>query len=495
MMRLLAALIVIAVVAAAAVFFADNPGHVEILWQGWQIDTSMGVLIAAAALAAFGVALVLWLLALIVGSPRMFLGRRRERRRRAGYQALTRGMVAVAAGDPQEARRYARRAEVLLAEPPLTLLLSAQAAQIGGDELAAKKFFNTMLDRPETEFLGLRGLLNQALREGDRPAARDLASRAVALRPNAAWAALSLFDLEARDGHWEAARDALERAAKRRIIAPDIARHHRGVILYELSLGAAAQGNRSRASALAAEARSLAPDLATPAAHYARLLMAEGRAGRAAKAVERSWQTAPHPDLAQVYGEIWPKEAALARMTRFERLAAQNPSARESALALAEAALAAQLWGEARRYLERAIAAEPPPFAVIPSNSGVVPLPPLPAIGVVSGGLARATPRICLMMARLAEMEHGDPARMHEWLDRAVHALPDPRYVCAGCGGETTEWRSLCPRCGAFDELAWRTPASTGPGPAVPVTIEAGPPDVQMAEPLASLPAANAASG
>lgn len=91
----------------------------------------------------------------------------------------------------------------------MTLLLSAQAAQIGGDELAAKKFFTAMLDRPETEFLGLRGLLNQALRNNDRGAARGLAERAATLRPDAAWAASSLFNLEARDGRWQQALTAL----------------------------------------------------------------------------------------------------------------------------------------------------------------------------------------------------------------------------------------------------------------------------------------------
>ena len=29
--------------------------------------------------------------------------------------------------------------------------------------------------------------------------------------------------------------------------------------------------------------------------------------------------------------------------------------------------------------------------------------------------------------------------------------MPDPRYVCASCGGESLEWRSLCPHCGSFD--------------------------------------------
>jgi HemY protein len=466
------------------VFLADNPGRVEIVWPGWQILTSVGVLIAAAALAALAVAVVLWLLSLILGSPGMFFRRRRERRRRAGYEALTRGMVAVAAGDPQEARRYARRAEALLAEPPLTLLLSAQAAQIGGDESAAKNFFTAMLDRPETEFLGLRGLLNQALREGDRDTARRLAERAAALRPTAAWAAASLFDLEARDGRWLAARDALDKAAKRRFIAADLASRHRGVILYELSCAAATEGDPRRAVTLAAQAQALTPDLAAPAAHHARLLLDAGRTGRARRAIERAWRTAPHPELAQAYGEIGRDETPLARVARFGRLAAQNPSARESHLALAEAALAAQLWGEARRHLERALAAEPAPLAPLPANSGAV----LPAVGVpppvavppavvaagrLSPGPDRATPRLCLMMARLEEAERGDLGHMREWLDRAVHALPDPRHVCANCGGESIEWGSRCPRCGAFDTLAWRTPAAAGTARLPPVTVEA----------------------
>ena len=325
-MRVIFALVAIAVLVAAAVFFADNPGQVEIVWQGWQVESSVGVLVAAAIIAAVAVALLLWLLSRLLGSPRAFLRWRRERRRRNGYRALTRGMVAVAAGDTEEARRCARRAEALLAEPPLTLLLSAQAAQLGGDETAAKKFFTAMLDRPETEFLGLRGLLNQAMRAGDRATAHRLAGRAAELSPKTHWPVLSLFDLEVRDGRWEAARDTLARAVKHRIVAPATARHHRGVILYQLSLGALTQGDRHRALALAAEAQGLSPDLAPVAAHRARLLLEDGRTARAAKAVERAWQTAPHPQLAQVYGAIWESDTPLARVARFERLAARNPS-------------------------------------------------------------------------------------------------------------------------------------------------------------------------
>src|SRR5438094_5598402 len=168
---------------AAAVFLADRPGRVDIVWQGWQIETSVGVLVAAAVLAALAVWLLVSGLWLVFSVPRRLVRSRRERRRRAGYRALAQGMVAVAAGDAQEAQRYARKADVLLAEPPLTLLLSAQAAQLKGDEDAARKYFAAMLNRPETEFLGLRGLLTQALRRGEENSALRLAERAHTMRP------------------------------------------------------------------------------------------------------------------------------------------------------------------------------------------------------------------------------------------------------------------------------------------------------------------------
>ena len=486
MIRGLLGLLVFAGLITAAIFFADHPGQVEIVWQGWQVDTSVGVLAVAAVLAGVAIALLFWLVSLIVDSPRAFLRHRRERRRRAGYRALTRGMVAVAAGDPHEAQRCSRRADALLADPPLTLLLSAQAAQLGGDETAAKKFFTAMLDRPEMEFLGLRGLLNQALRAGDRGTALRLTQRAATLRPDTTWVVESLFELEAREGRWDAALETLAQAVKRRIIPRERARHHRGVILYELSLAALASGDRARGRSLAAQAQSLTPDLAAPAAHHARVLLQDRRSGPAARAIESAWRTIPHPDLAQVYAAIHDGAPPLGRLKSFERLAARNPEARETHIAVAEAALDAQLWGEARRHLDQALSAPAAPVIARLPNPAAFTSTPDPDEDT---SLASPTPRLCVMMARLEEAEHGVGLGSREWLDRAVTAMPDPRYVCANCGGESLEWRSLCPHCGGFDTLAWRTPAWAAAGSTLPILPK--PPSAEERE----SPAGHSASG
>ena len=128
-------------------------------------------------------------------------------------------MVAVAAGDADEAARQAKRANSLLSEPPLTMLLSAQAAQINGDEAAAQRYFSAMLKSEETAFLGLRGLLIQAQRNGQVSQALPLARRAYALRPKTPWVLETLLELQVSEGHWEEALGIVNQAKRYKAIS------------------------------------------------------------------------------------------------------------------------------------------------------------------------------------------------------------------------------------------------------------------------------------
>src|SRR5882724_3853420 len=158
MLRTLFFFLKLAVLLAVAVWLAERPGQVSLVWLGYRIDTSVGILLAAVLVLAVIVALLYRLWRFLVRSPRQIARARHDKRRREGYRALTQGMVAVAAGDAQ---RQSKKAGLLLEEPPLTLLLAAQAAQLNGDEAAARRYFEAMLERPETSFLGVRGLLMQ----------------------------------------------------------------------------------------------------------------------------------------------------------------------------------------------------------------------------------------------------------------------------------------------------------------------------------------------
>jgi HemY protein len=429
-MRPIPALVLIAILVAFAIVIADQPGSVAITIPGWgEIDTSLAVLAFATLAAAFVAALLLLLLRVILRGPGNWARSRRERRRRAGYRALTQGMVAVAAGDAEEAQKLARKADTLLAEPPLTLLLSAQAAQLNGDETAATRYFNAMLQRPETEFLGLRGLFMQALRGGDETTALRLAERAKALRPKTPWVLSHLLELQARAERWPHAEATLLEATRRKALPLAEGRHRHAVLLHAHAGEADAAGRTSEAMRLETKAHALAPGFAPVAVRYARMLSLRGQKRRARRALEVAWRTAPQPAVAEAYGGLFADLTPLQRMKQIERLAALNPDHAESKLALARAALDAELWGEARRH----------------------------AAAAHSTGDDTAPPRICRLMAEIEEREHGDHAAAHVWLARASSsAVPDPAWVCDSCGGAAAEWTTLCPSCRGFAALAWR---------------------------------------
>jgi len=448
-MRALPLIIVAAALIAGAVFVADRPGSVSLVWQGWRVDTSVAVLVLGVAAIAILAAALFHFARKLVGGPHAFLRARRARRRRRGYRALTQGMVAVAAGDPAEAARFAKQADALLAEPPLTLLLSAQAAQLNGDQRAAQRYFNAMLERPETEFLGLRGLIMQALKDSDEAEALRLARRAKELRPKTPWVLASLFELQARANQWGEAEATLTLAARRKALPEIESRRHRAVMLYEQSRVAETEGRERDAARLAAKANSLAPEFVAAAIRHAEKLAASGHARQARKVIETGWRLAPHPELAAAYGALAAAERPLQKVKRFEALAAQNKDHPESHLALAQAALDARLWGEARRHLA--------------------------AVGGTDDNLA-PRPRVCRLMAELEESEHNDLPAARMWLARAATTTtPEPTYVCSACSGEAPSWVAQCPHCRSFDSMAWRLPGVT-PAPRLQAAAEMTPP-------------------
>ncbi len=456
----------IALLVALVYWLAERPGDVSIEWMGYRLDTSVGLLVFAVALFALLVAALYRLWRFIARAPRDLTHSIQASRRKRGYKALTQGMVAVAAGEPEEATRQARRAGTLLDEPPLTMLLSAQAAQLTGDAAAAKRYFGSMLENPETRFLGLRGLLTQALRDGDETAALEYARQAHALRPRTPWVLTSLFDLSQRCGDLETAEHALREAARIKALPPDEAARKRAVVLLERALGARGRGDKG-AMKLVREAHRLAPGLTPASVMLAELLIEAGQGRKAARVLEAAWAAGAHPDLARLYLEARPSDDSIERLKRLGKLVESRPADSQSHLALARAALDAKLWGEARRHLKDAAG---------------------------PGGLdGNPSETVCRLMAELEEAEHGDTQAGRAWLARAAGAPRDPGWVCRSCGAVAEAWSARCGACGTFDGLTWQRPprvqtAALEAGPALPAVPASEQP--QLAGPEAThLPA------
>ncbi|MTJ81995.1 MAG: tetratricopeptide repeat protein [Telmatospirillum sp.] len=394
MLRLFAYVLCLALLVAGAVWFADNPGAVSVEWLGWRVDTSVPLLLGALMVAVAVIALALRLIRGVALFPRTWRDRRRQERLRKGYQALTDGLAAVAGGDARAAGRMAGRAGKLLGDPALTGLLAAQAAQLAGNDAAARPHLEAMLERPETAAMGLRGLLEQAERQGDEEEAIRLATRAREIAPADPALARRLAELLLRTGRLSEADALITDALRRKALSKEEGNRLRGAVLERRAAQAEEQGDAAQARDLSARALKADPSLPGATLSQARALAGAGKVRRAAGLLEKAWTARPDPAIAAAYEALEPATDPVARLRRLEKLTRGNAGHELSHRLLGEVCLEARLWGQARRHLLAAAAARP------------------------DAGTYR-------LLARLEESEYGNAAAARSWLDKAA-ALPPP---------------------------------------------------------------------
>ncbi len=437
MIRVVIFLLVVALLALGFAWIADRPGDVTIVWHGWRIETSVMVTLVAL-IATVVAAVTAWMLFRgLVRSPQRLAERLRRRREAKGYLAITRGLIAIGAGDTSAARKHSDEAGRLASGEPLALLLGAQTAQLSGDRAAAESAFRAMAAREDTKLLGLRGLFVEAQRRNDAMAARLFAEEAARTAPALGWSGQAVLQFRCAAGDWNGALARLESSYQHGQFDKATYRRQRAVLLTAQAL-AAEEGDRDTAMALALEAVKLAPTLVPAAALAGRLLAEANEIRKASRILEKAWRANPHPDLAETYANLRFGDSALDRLARVRMLAGKTPDHLEGALAVARAAMDAKEFALAREALE--------PF------------------------LAEPTRRIAMTMAELEEMERGDVGRAREWMARALRAARDPAWTADGFVSE--RWMPVSPVSGRLDAFEWKVPLAEIAAQPTPIEAE-----------------------
>lgn len=451
MWRLIVFLALLAALAFGVAWLADQPGDITLAIPNYvTVHTSLFGAVGAV-LAAAVVLSVLWsALRLVFRMPSIFNYARNARRRRKGYDALTRGMVAAGAGDARAARKAANEASRHLPREPLSMLLNAQVAQLNGDRAAAEAAFAAMAKREETKLLGLRGLHIEAQRRGDEDAANHFAREAhrIAALP---WAGEAVVSQQAAQSDWEGALATVEANARAKSIDAATAQRERAVL--ETAIAQERElTDPEGALKLATSAAKRAPDLVPATALAARLLTRRGSLRTAAKMIEKAYARAPHPDLADAYLDIRAGDSSADRYARAKTLARLAPDHIESRLMLARAALATRDFDDARKAIAPLVAAD-----------------------------ARPSARVCVLMAEIEEAQFGDGGAVREWLARGSRAPRDPAWIADGV--VSSRWAPVSPVTGKLDAFRWTTPVEqiglAAPEPVIAPMADAGPRTVE----------------
>lgn len=431
MIRVLLALLAVAVGAVIVVSLTGEPGAAWLEWMGWRVEMTA----AAAALLILLLALIaaaLWRgLLWVIETPRRAARARAASRRKQAVEALSRGFLAVAAGDGSEARRLAQKAADLADDAPaLIRILAAQAAEAAGDTAAARAAWTAMLGFPDTRLAGQRGLMLLALAEGDKVSALAHAEAAYGLARSAPWAWRALLEARLEAGDWAAALQLVQSGQERKIVSPAVADRARAALLAASAASLEASHDAKaldQALDFALQSVKLKPDFAPGAVMAARLLAADGKAARAGAILEAAWKGAPHPALWLTYRDLKGGETPKARAARLAALARLAPEVRESRILAVESALVA---GDAAaaRAAARTLADEPQPTA-----------------------------RLAGLLARVAALA-GAPDEARAWIARGVGAAQEPDWSDLDPDGaafayDREDWARLAARYAETGEL------------------------------------------
>lgn len=424
MLKIILFLLVGAALITGAWYLAEVPGHVSIAIGDLTIETSTPMAIVLLGVLVVAILAVWWILGVLFGLPGAGMRWRHRHRMAVGQRAVTNVLVALAAGEQGAARKEAKRARKLLGSSPQTLLLVAEAGRLGGREDEAEEAFRALADNKAGRFLGLRGLLRQAVDRGDLTEALAIAKQAEAAHPGTVWLRQQRAELALQTNDWA---EALE------LIGSDALRPTYAVA------ASAAETDRSRALSYAKEAWKPNHGFVPAALAYARRLREAGKEKRAQACLAEAWRANPHPDLAEF--ALSPIQDKLQRVIAAKRFVAANVTDPESRFLLARLSLAAGLVGEARNQVQ------------IAESEGI------------------DQRRFRLLLAEIEEQDRGQTeagrTAYREALRRAAVSGPDPRWQCTKCHTDHADWHPRCTSCGSVGTIDWWNARQTASVPAL----------------------------
>jgi HemY protein len=422
----------ISLFSGAAIWLVTQQGEVSMSLVGYTVTMQIGIFFLVLAIFIFTLFFVLRFVRALFSMPTTIAKYNAAGKRKKSFRALTRGLVAVAAGDAKRATQYSKQTKALWPDlNGLPLLLEAQAAKLRGEDGLAQNRFEHLLKDKDAAFLGVRGLLKTALDNNDFERALGFARQAEKQHPKKPWVIRCVYDLEIKNRLWLEALHTNQKAQKLEVDDKDKLISDRVAIFLHEHDKMLRAGENKRAFSEVKKAYKLDPIFVPTITRYCDHLLQMGKKRKCASVVEKAWRISPHPDLA----DIWVRLAPLPKgknatkdntktMDWYEKLVAFKPDSAESQMACARAAMDIEYWGEAKAYL---MVAE----KIYPSA------------------------RLYRMQAIVEQNSTHNDESIHRLMKRAAEALPNKVWICRETGMVYEEWKAIAKPHGSFNSMVW----------------------------------------
>ncbi|OUT91131.1 MAG: hypothetical protein CBB87_06775 [Micavibrio sp. TMED27] len=415
----------VGLVVAIAIWIAERPGFVRIEWLDYVATIQMGFFLLLCVIAILISIFVYRVIAAIVNFPKTYQRYLEVRGYEKGVRALTLGMAAVAAGDEKIAVYQAHRATKLMPEDTgLTNLLTAQAARLDGREDDAVRAFARLLENKEASFLGVRGLLQAAIDKGDYETAKNLVDRALGLYPKQGWILKTAFDVYVRAEDYTEARVLLKRAAKAGTVKSETLHSDLAALYLAEALQDFEAARNERGIKLIKQALKKSKDFIPASVALIQYYIDNNDISSASKLLKKYWRREAHDLYVPQWLSIYKGASSEDKLKHMQSLLKINEKNAVACMETGKAALESSLWGEARKYFEKAESIEP-------------------------------TASLYRSYAQLEELSIHDEAAARTWLEKAINAPVERQWVCQETGRLYTQWKPIAQPHGAFNSMIW----------------------------------------
>ncbi|MBP5344019.1 MAG: hypothetical protein J6Y85_02985 [Alphaproteobacteria bacterium] len=265
-----------------------------------------------------------------------------------------------------------------------------------------QQLFDQMTKDPSTFLAGTRGLVREALAQGDITEATRLLGTVPEKQQSMSWVQQAKWDIALLQNDWATALKILDIRKKSYDKAIYLA--YRACLLLQLGY--------------VKEAYELAPTHPAIAVAYAKAYPK-----KAEKALMQAWNVHPTWDIYSAYVQALASLPPEKRMKAVLRLIHKNPRSRWALMACADMAIQTKQWQRAKENLEVYLQTYP------------------------------LTKKVALMMAQVERegYHHSDAAT--DWETRATEAEDITRWICDACNHRMESWEALCPHCNALNTI------------------------------------------
>lgn len=420
-------------IIGGTVWLATRDGSVVIDLMEYNLTFHAGVFFILLAFVIITILFLYCIVRAILSMPGALARYQEKDKRKKGYRSLTRGLVAVAAGDAKKATHFSRQTKSLLPnENGLPVLLEAQAARLRGEEGLAQNRFQELMKDKDAAFLGIRGLLKSALDDGNLALALDYARQAQKAHPGQGWILKAIYDLEIKNHLWTDALETGKKAVKAGVLSAEKAISDRVAIHIMRADYERAKGDKNVAVKELEKAYKLNPYFVPTVVRLAARYIRDKKKRKATAMIEKAWRENPHPDLVTLWDLLAPEANGKndqKRLKWYEDLVSFKPDSAEGQMAAASAAMDMGFWGEAKAYLMVAEKVHP-------------------------------SARVFRLRAIVEQNSTHNDDTIHELMEKASEALPDKVWVCQMTGLTYEEWSAIATPHESFNTIIWDYPGA-----------------------------------